>query len=45
MNEERNKAFEEMNAILDANGDDQNDPFYRAAFERWQRLAMGSDDS
>lgn len=39
--EMRNKAFEEMNAILDANGDNANDPAYREAFRRWQEIALG----
>ncbi len=38
--EERNKAFEEMNDILDANGDDRDDLLYRKAFERWQAIAL-----
>lgn len=39
--ERRNKAFEEMNAILDDNGDNQDDPAYREAFRRWQQIALG----
>lgn len=34
-------AWREMNAILDDGGSDEE---YRAAFERWQRLAMGEGD-
>lgn len=39
--EKRNAAFEEMTAILDANGDNPDDPAYREAFKRWQEIALG----
>lgn len=39
--EKRNNAFEEMNGILDDNGDDPDDPKYREAFERWRKIATG----
>lgn len=42
---ERNKAFREMSAILDANGDDPGDPLYQAAFYRWSKLAMDLEGS
>lgn len=42
---DRNTAFEEMNDILDNNGDDQNDPRYLEAFKHWSKLAIVSDGS
>lgn len=38
--ERRNKAFEEMNAILDDNGDNQDELAYREAFKSWQEIAL-----
>jgi hypothetical protein len=40
MNKELDQAFEEVNQILDTNGNNPEDPAYREAFERWQQLAF-----
>lgn len=40
--QKRNRAFEEMNAILDDNGSNPDDPGYREAFKRWQEIALGA---